>query len=56
MEVQYGEFERVFRFPFPLANEEIKAAFENGFLTIEAPKKAPAPAGLTVEVLIEGRE
>ena len=53
-EVQYGEFERVFRFPFPLSNEEIRASFDAGFLSIEAPKKASAPAGLTVEVLIEG--
>lgn len=41
LEVGYGEFERVFEFPFRLTMEDVKASYQQGFLCVEAPKTAP---------------
>lgn len=54
MEVQYGEFERVFQFPFRLSTDEIKATYEHGFLRVEVPKKLEPGEGITVEIDVQG--
>jgi len=51
IEIDYGNFERTLRIPFPLKGEDIKAAYHQGFLIITAPK-AKEPSAKTVEVSI----
>jgi HSP20 family protein len=47
----YGSFERTFTLPATVAPEKIKAAYENGVLTITLPKAEAAKPHLTkVEV------
>lgn len=38
MQIDYGEFEKVFVFPFIVNSDEIKAVFSDGFLEINIPK------------------
>jgi HSP20 family protein len=40
LELQYGKFERVFRFPFSLGKKDVTAAYRDGLLEIEVPKKS----------------
>ena len=56
IEVRYGRFERVFEFPYALSEEEVKATYEHGFLSIEVPKKSGSETALTVEVIEETYE
>ena len=56
MEVRYGEFERVFEFPYALRDEDVKATYEHGFLSIDVPKKSESDSTLTVEVIEETYE
>lgn len=56
MEVRYGEFERVFEFPYILREEDVKATYEHGFLSIDVPKKSESESVLTVEVIEETYE
>lgn len=53
MEVQYGEFRRIFDFPFNLRMKDIKASTEDGFLVIELPKKAGSTGSVTIEIYAE---
>jgi HSP20 family protein len=38
MEIRYGCFERVFRLPGSVVEEDIRASYHDGFLDIEIPK------------------
>lgn len=51
LEVQYGRFERVFEFPFELAQEDVRATHDNGFLKIELPRKIRGSEPLTIEIV-----
>jgi len=53
MEIQYGEFERVFEFPFNIETEQVKASHEKGFLSIKIPKSASVCVKVPIRV-IEG--
>lgn len=37
-EFRYGKFQRVIRLPEPIQNDQVKAQFENGILTLVLPK------------------
>lgn len=52
MEVHYGAFERFFAFSYPLDKTLIKATYDRGFLTIEAPK----PTSQRIHIHIEASE
>jgi len=41
MEINYGEFERVFWLPLPVQEAEISARYEEGFLTVRIAAKPP---------------
>ncbi|KAK0476499.1 HSP20-like chaperone [Armillaria novae-zelandiae] len=49
-ERKYGKFSRMLRLPQGVKEEEIKASFENGLLTVTFPKAAPetAPKKITI--------
>lgn len=51
MEIDYGDFERTLRIPFPFKVEEIKATYRQGFLTVTVPK-LKEPIAKIVEVSI----
>ncbi len=51
MEIDYGDFERTLRIPFPLQVDEIRAAYRQGFLIITVPKRKE-PIFKTVEVSV----
>ncbi|MGD0625928.1 MAG: Hsp20/alpha crystallin family protein [Thermodesulfobacteriota bacterium] len=51
MEIDYGDFERTLRIPFPLKVDEIRAAYRQGFLIITVPKRKE-PIFKTVEVSV----
>lgn len=51
LELQYGKFERVFRFPFSLAQQDVRATFRCGILAIEVPKKQSTDRPLTIEII-----
>jgi HSP20 family protein len=38
MEISFGRFERIIRLPMRVVDEEIKASYRDGFLTITIPK------------------
>lgn len=50
-EIQYGQFERIFEFPFPIKIDEITAAYEQGFLIVEVPKKADQKTVVSIAVI-----
>ena len=50
MEVRYGDFERIFEFPFRVKMDEIKASYDHGFLIIEIPKKLPMNIKTTIKI------
>jgi len=52
MEIDYGDFERTLRIPFPLKAEGIKAKYNEGFLLVTIPKKKEVKS-LNVEVKIQ---
>ena len=43
MEIQYGEFERVFRLPRPMHEPNVTAILKNGFLLVTIPKPVTHP-------------
>jgi HSP20 family protein len=43
-EREYGKFVRTIRLPAPVAEKEVKAAYQDGVLVIHLPKVAPAVA------------
>ncbi len=49
-ELRYGQFRRVVPLPTAVKREEITAAFENGVLTIRAPKAEEPEKGKKVEI------
>jgi len=51
MEIDYGDFERTLRIPFPLKVDEIRAAYRQGFLIVTVPKRKE-PVFQTVEVSV----
>ncbi len=51
MEIDYGNFERTLRIPFPVKADGIKATYREGFLLITMPK-IMEPVSKTVEVRI----
>jgi HSP20 family protein len=51
MEIDYGNFERTLRIPFPLKTDEIRASYHQGFLIVTVPKKKEL-VPKTVEVSI----
>jgi HSP20 family protein len=51
MEIDYGNFTRFLRIPFPLKTDEFKATYRQGFLIITVPKRKE-PISKTVEVNI----
>jgi HSP20 family protein len=51
MEIDYGDFERTLRIPFPLKVDEIRATYRGGFLIITVPKRKE-PISKTVEVSV----
>jgi HSP20 family protein len=51
MEIDYGDFERTLRIPFPLKVDETRAAYRQGFLIIAIPKRKE-PISKTVEVSV----
>lgn len=52
MEINYGYFERVFHLRPGVAQEDISAHFEDGFLTIAVAKRPPSPERST-EIEVE---
>jgi HSP20 family protein len=42
MEIAFGRFERTVRIAIPFDREHVQAHLEDGFLTIELPKREPA--------------
>ena len=54
MEVQYGEFRRVFEFPYAVEMDSVEAKYENGFLRIEVPKELGT--SITIEIISEEQE
>jgi HSP20 family protein len=38
-EIEYGSFQRVFRFPGPVTVDQVTASYDNGLLTITLPKE-----------------
>lgn len=54
-EIQYGAFERIFEFPFALMIQEIKATYDQGFLTIEVPCRNSKTA-VSISVLSESKQ
>jgi len=51
MEIDYGNFGRTLRIPYPVKSDEIKATYREGFLLISVPKIIE-PVSKTVEVRI----
>lgn len=51
LELQYGCFERVFRFPFSLGMKDVRATFRDGLLEIRVPKKSAAREPVLIEIL-----
>lgn len=49
-ELRYGSFRRAIALPSSVKQEEISAAFENGILTIRAPRTEETPKGRKIEV------
>ncbi|MBI3736304.1 Hsp20/alpha crystallin family protein [Candidatus Sumerlaeota bacterium] len=49
MEVRYGEFERIFEFPFRVRMDDVKASYEQGFLVIEIPKHIPTRVKVAIQ-------
>ena len=49
-ELTYGDYERRVQLPGDVKEADIKAAFENGMLTIEIPK-VPAPQPVKIPVV-----
>ncbi|MBE3584215.1 MAG: Hsp20/alpha crystallin family protein [Limnochordaceae bacterium] len=45
-----GSFQRFIPFPGPVVEDQIKAQFENGVLTITLPKASPGPAGRRISI------
>jgi len=43
-EISYGKFRRVFALPVAIANEEVKADYNNGILTLTLPKASEVKA------------
>jgi HSP20 family protein len=51
MEIDYGDFERSLRIPFPLQVDEFKATYQQGFLMVTVPKlKKPISRNVEVKV------
>ncbi len=51
LELPYGKFQMVFRFPFSLRMKEISAKCVNGLLAIEVPKKTATTGPLPIEII-----
>ncbi len=49
-ELRYGSFARTVPLPVPVKEEEVTATFENGVLTIRAPKVEEETGGRKVEI------
>lgn len=41
MEIQYGSFETEVHLPKPVAEDEVEATYEDGFLVVRLPKRRP---------------
>lgn len=50
MEIRYGGFERVFRLPHDIAEDDIHASYHDGFLDIEIPKGTGTGRNITITV------
>ena len=53
-EIAYGRFERRFTLPWEAAEEDIRAVYRNGFLTLTIHK--PSPEGKRVKVEVKGEK
>jgi HSP20 family protein len=51
MEIDYGDFGRTLRIPFPLKVDEFRATYRQGFVIITVPKRKE-PVYKTVEVSV----
>jgi HSP20 family protein len=51
LELQYGSFEKVFRFPFSVGAKDVRATYRDGLLEIEVPKKSAASEPVLIEIL-----
>jgi HSP20 family protein len=51
LELPYGKFQMVFRFPFSLTMNEVKATCLHGLLSIEVPKRAANRGPLIIEII-----
>ena len=49
-EMRYGSFHRSVHLPVPVKQEEITAKFEDGILTVRAPKAAEATIGKPISI------
>ena len=47
-EIEYGSFQRGFRFPGPVVVDQVTAAYDNGLLTITLPKEAPIQTSVQI--------
>ena len=56
MEVQYGEFERVFEFPYSLSNAQVEARFKEGFLSIKVENKSGKKLDVGIEIIVDTSE
>lgn len=56
MEVQYGEFERVFEFPYSLSNAHVEARFKAGFLSIKVENKSGKKLDVGIEIIVDTSE
>ncbi len=50
MEIQYGDFQRVFALPERFEPEDVKATLQNGFLTIELKKRPHLRQEVKIEI------
>lgn len=51
LELQYGKFEQVFRFPFSLAMKDVKASYRHGLLSIEVPKQGAISEPISIQIV-----
>ena len=49
-EIRYGSFHRVIPLPVPVKQEEISAKFEDGVLTVRAPKAEESTIGKKITI------
>lgn len=50
MQIDYGEFEKILIFPFPVNPDQIKAVFTDGFLEVTIPKEKKDKQEITIRI------